>query len=166
MEHTTVLSSIAEGVAAALIARNDTIAVSESSTGGIISAALLAIPGASAYYRGGGVIYTGAARAALLGIPAWLPGAIRSASEPYAALCAASIRDRLGAVWGLAETGAAGPTGNSYGDKAGHCCIAIMGPTQKVVTLATKSNQREENMWAFAEAALEHLAGCIKDASE
>lgn len=166
MEHTTALSSLAESVAAALIARNDTVAVSESSTGGIISAALLAIPGASKYYLGGGVIYTGAARAALLGIPARLPRAVRSASKPYAALCAASIRDQLDAVWGLAETGAAGPTGNSYGDKAGHCCIAVMGPTQKVVTLKTESNRREENMWAFAQAALEHLAECIKATSD
>ena len=164
MEHTTVLSSMAEGVAAELIARNETIAVSESSTGGLVSAALLAIPGASAYYRGGAVIYTGAARSSLLAIPALLPQAIRSASQPYAALCAGVIRDRLGAVWGLAETGAAGPSGNNYGDAAGHCCIAVMGPVQSVITLATESNQREENMWTFARAALDELLRSIRAA--
>ena len=160
----TLLSEMAADLGAALKARGDTVAVSESSTGGLVSAALLAVPGASSYFLGGGVIYTGPARAALLGLPARLPEATRSASEPYAALCSSIIAERLGAVWGLAETGAAGPTGNRYGDAAGHCCIAVTGPVQRVMTLETGSDDREANMWAFAHAALQVLQRCVDEA--
>ena len=119
------------------------------------------MPGASAWYRGGGVVYTGQARAAFLGLPATLPDAVRSASPPYAALCARIVGERLGASWGLAESGAAGPSGNRYGDAAGHCCVAVWGPTQSVRTLETGHGEREANMWAFARAALDEIRGCV-----
>ncbi|MBP0465221.1 CinA family protein [Roseomonas sp. PWR1] len=130
--------------------RKATIAVAESSVGGLMSAALLSQPGASAYFLGGAVVYTAAARQGLLGIgPAEMEG-IRSASEPYALLMARTVRQRLGADWGLAETGAAGPAGNRYGDPAGHACLAIAGPVERVITLRTGSADRAGNMRAFA----------------
>src|SRR5829696_6655554 len=113
------LESIAARVAARLIERGETIAVAESSAGGLVSAALLAVPGASAYFLGGTVVYTRAAREALLAIPAEKLDGVRAASEPYAALLAEGARAKLGTVWGLGETGATGPTGNRYGDPAG-----------------------------------------------
>ena len=155
------LAGLAAAVGAALDARRETVAVSESSSGGLVSAALLAVPGASAWYRGGAVVYTGQARAAFLGLPATLPQAVRSASPPYAALCARIVSERLGATWGLAETGAAGPSGNRYGDAAGHCCIAVWGPAQSGRTVETGHGEREANMWAFARAALEELHGAV-----
>ena len=82
---------------------------------------------------------------------------IRSASEPYAALLARTVRERHGASWGVAETGAAGPSGNRYGDAAGHACLAVDGPTSRVLTLATGSADRRGNMQAFAQRALETL---------
>lgn len=154
---------MARDLGAVLTRRAETIAVSESSTGGLISAALLSVPGASAYFLGGGVIYTGAARDALLGLPAELPAETRSASEPYAALCARTVRYKLGATWGLAETGAAGPTGNRYGDDAGHCCLAVAGPVELVITLETGDADREGNMWTFARAGLDLLARAIAE---
>lgn len=157
------LYAMARDLAATLVARSQSVAVSESSTGGLISAALLSVPGASAYFLGGGVIYTGAARRALLGLPAELPAQTRSASEAYAALCARTVRTRLGATWGLAETGAAGPTGNRYGDAAGHCCLAVSGPVERVTTLETGDGDREANMWVFARAALDLLASAVAD---
>lgn len=156
------LQSMAGEIGAALKERSETVAVSESSTGGLISAALLSVPGASAYFLGGGVIYTGAARHALLGIPADLPPETRSASEPYASLCARTIREKLGATWGLAETGATGPTGNRYGDDAGHCCLAVAGPVDLVITLETSSGDREANMWTFARASLALLVEAME----
>ena len=129
----------AHRVAALLKARGETIAVAESSTGGLVSAALLAVPGASAYFQGGAVVYTRKARTALLAITESDMAGIRSASEPYAALLAHTVRTRFATTWGLAETGAAGPTGNSYGDAPGHTCLAIDGPTRKVITLETAS---------------------------
>lgn len=151
------LISIAEQIAAKLIDNKQTIAVAESSTGGLISAALLAVPGASAYFIGGGVIYTRDARRVLMDIPDDAMRGLRSSSEPYAELLARQIRERLTTDWGLSETGATGPTGNRYGDAAGHSCMAVAGPRRQVITLETASGDRPENMRAFAKAALELL---------
>jgi PncC family amidohydrolase len=157
------LGELAGAIAARLRERGETIAVSESSTGGLISAALLAVPGASAYFLGGAVVYTRQARTALLGISDQTMKAkgIRSASEPYAALAAATVRERHGATWGSAETGATGPSGNRYGDPAGHTCIAVAGPVERVITLRTGSADRQANMQAFARRALEELAAAL-----
>jgi nicotinamide-nucleotide amidase len=151
------LVAIAEKIAAKLIERRQTIAVAESSTGGLIAAALLAVPGASAYFLGGGVIYTRDARRILMDIPDEAMKGIRSASEPYAQLLASQIRQRFSTDWGLSETGAAGPTGNRYSDAAGHSCMAVAGPQAQVITLETGSSERLANMQAFAGAALNLL---------
>jgi PncC family amidohydrolase len=153
------LDEVAARVAERLIARGETIAISESSAGGLISAALLAVPGASAFFMGGAVVYTLKAREALLGITAdeMKRLGIRSASEPYAALCARTVRERFGTDWGLSETGAAGPTGNRYGDAAGHACFAISGKAERVTTLETGHGDRAANMRIFAAAALKLL---------
>lgn len=151
------LLPLAEKVAIELIARKQTIGVAESSTGGLISAALLAVPGASAYFIGGGVIYTRDARRALIDIPDQAMTGVRSASEPYAQMLAAQIRQRLGCDWGLSETGATGPSGNRYGDAAGHSCMAVAGPHNDVMTLETGSSDRAGNMQVFARTALTFL---------
>jgi PncC family amidohydrolase len=160
----TDLASLAAPVATLLTARRETVAVAESSAGGLISAALLAVPGASAYYLGGAVIYTQAARRSVLGVPDTAVAGIRSSSEPYALLKARRVRELLGTTWGVSETGASGPTGNRYGDAAGHACLAVAGPVERVVTLETGRGEREANMWAFARAALELLAACVREA--
>lgn len=152
---------IAERIGARLKQRGDTIAVAESSTGGLISAALLAVPGASAYFIGGGVIYTGKARAALLGLGSSLPDGMRPSTEPYAMMLARTVRNGCGTTWGLAETGATGPTGNRYGDAPGHSCIAIAGPMEHAVTIETGKPDRAANMHAFAARALEELEKAI-----
>jgi nicotinamide-nucleotide amidase len=154
------LLPLAERIAARLIERRETVGVAEGSAGGLISAALLAVPGASAYFVGGAVVYTGAARGAFADISLEDMKAlgIRAASEPYAALLAQRLRERLNTTWALAEAGAAGPSGNRYGDPAGHTCIAVSGPTQRAVTLRTGNNDRRANMRAFAMRALELFA--------
>ncbi len=159
----TDLAELAQPTGTLLKARGDTVAVSESSTGGLICAALLAIPGASAYFLGGGVIYTLPARRHLLGIREEDMAGMRSASEAYAALCARTVRAKLGATWGLAETGASGPTGNRYGDAAGHSCIAVAGPRQAVLTVATGRSGREDNMWEFTRAALRLFEATVRE---
>jgi nicotinamide-nucleotide amidase len=152
------LLPLAERIAARLIARKETIAIAEGSAGGLISAALLAVPGASAYFLGGAIVYTRAARDHLVQITDSDMKGIRAASEAYAALLASRTRERLGATWGLSETGAAGPTGNRYGDPAGHTCIGVAGPVSRAITLRTESADRRANMRAFAKRALELLA--------
>ena len=155
------LTSLAQTVGTLLIERKQTLAISESSSGGLISAALLSIPGASAYFMGGGVIYTHRAREVLLDIDFKEHPGVRSSSEPYALLAANTIRERLGTYWGLAETGAAGPKGNRYGDASGHTCVAVSGPVEQVITLETGISDREENMWLFAKKSLETLENAI-----
>jgi len=151
------LVAIAEPIAAILVARQQTIAVAESSTGGLISAALLAVPGASAYFKGSAVVYTRDARRILMDIPDDAMKGIRSASEAYARLLANQIRTRFAADWGLSETGATGPTGNRYGDAAGHSCMAAAGTETSAITLETGSSDRLANMHEFARTALDLL---------
>ena len=158
----TDLSNLALRVGTALRERAQTLAIVESSAGGLINAAMVAVPGASTFYLGGCIVYTGASREGLLGISALDMSGIRSASEPYASMIAERVRSRLGATWGLSETGASGPRGNRYGDPAGHACFAVRGPVEAVVTVETKSADREANMRAFARHALELLQMCIE----
>jgi PncC family amidohydrolase len=153
------LLPLAEQVALLLKARRETIAVAESSAGGLIAAALLSVPGASAYFLGGAVVYTRLARELLMDLPREAVAGMRSASAPYALLLARTASQRFGASWGLAETGAAGPSGNPYGDNPGHSCIAIAGMAEEVITIETGSADRLENMHAFTAAALQLLQG-------
>lgn len=148
--------------AALLIARKERIAIAESSAGGLISAALLAVPGASAYFAGGGVIYSARAFKGLLNLDRESLGGIRSSSEPYASFLAETIRAKHRVEWGLAETGAAGPTGNGYGDPAGHTCLAVAGATTLVRTLRTGIEDRWTNMNWFAAATLELLVEALE----
>src|SRR4030088_1061008 len=119
------LHPLAEQIAELLIARHETLAIAESSAGGLISAALLALPGASAYFLGGAVVYTHVARRALLDLPDISALGMRASTEPYARLLAQTARQRFSASWALAESGATGPSGNRYGDAGGHSCIAV-----------------------------------------
>jgi nicotinamide-nucleotide amidase len=159
---TTSLTTLGRAAGELLKARGHTLAVAESSAGGLINATLVAVPGASAYYLGGLVVYTLAGRERLLGIGKNQMKGLRSASEPYATLMAKTVREKLGATWGLSETGASGPAGNRYGDQPGHACIAVSGPVEAVITLETGSADREANMWTFAGRALKLLEDCLR----
>jgi len=159
------LVPLAEKIAARLIARKETIAIAESSTGGLIAAALLSVPGASAYFIGGVVSYTLVSRKALLGITDAEMANMRASTEAYALLCARRIREKNATTWGLGETGATGPKGNRYGDAAGHSCMAVAGPVERAMTLETGSADRQANMDAFAKRALELLAEAITAAA-
>lgn len=155
---------IAEKAGALLKARGERIAIAESSAGGLISAALLAVPGASVYFTGGGIIYTARALKTLLGVAREDLKDMRSSSEPYAAFLAETIRTKHRVEWGISETGAAGPTGNPYGDPAGHTCFAVSGAVSKARTVRTGTADRWTNMGWFAEAALELLVEALENA--
>jgi PncC family amidohydrolase len=157
------LLPLAARLGADLRRRGETVAVAESSAGGLMSAALLAVPGASAYFIGGVVVYTRASRRILLNIPDAALAEIRPSTEAYALLLARAVRECLGTSWGLAETGASGPTGNRYGDPPGHACVAIAGPgVERAATLATHSADRPANMRAFAAGLFEILAEALR----
>ncbi|MEJ1976206.1 MAG: CinA family protein [Acetobacteraceae bacterium] len=156
------LLPLAEALAVRLKARGDTVAVAESAAGGLVSAALLAQAGASAYFLGGAVVYTGAAKRALVGLSEADIAAHRSSTEGHALILAQRARERLGATWAVAESGAAGPSGNRYGDAAGHACLAVSGPVERVLTIETGHGDRVANMRAFAAAALALLDECLR----
>ena len=148
------IGSIAASVAGLLNQKSHTIAVAESSCGGLISASLVAVPGASAYYLGGAIIYTRLAQKEFLGVSEKTMDGRRASTEEYALINAAKVRVKFGTTWGLAETGASGPTGNRYGDASGHACFAIVGPIERSFTLETAVSDRVANMWTFTHTAL------------
>jgi PncC family amidohydrolase len=153
-----VLLPLAEKIAARLRQRRETISVAESSTGGLIAASLLAMPGASDYFIGGAVVYTRQSRSGLLGIGDAEMTGVRASTETYALLVARRMLERNASTWAIGETGAAGPSGNRYGDAAGHCCIAVVGPgTEQAITVETGSRDRLDNMHTFATRALSLL---------
>jgi len=158
---TNSLTNLAADIGERLKTSGETIAIAESSSGGLISAALLAVPGASAYFLGGGVIYTRDARRVLLGFSDE-DAAMRASTEDYALRLAKTIQTKFGTTWAIGESGATGPTGNSYGDAPGHVCIAVTGPVERALTLETGSDAREANMWQFAEAALDLLRQSVQ----
>jgi PncC family amidohydrolase len=149
------LLPLGERIGALLKARKETVVVAESSTGGLISAALLAVPGASAYFVGGGVLYTRKSILALKGTSEELYAGTRGATEAWAKMIARAMQRQCATTWALGESGAAGPAGNRYGDPPGVTCIAVIGPVDRSMRLQTGSADRVANMRAFSAAALE-----------
>jgi nicotinamide-nucleotide amidase len=155
------LVPLAQKIADVLKNRRETISVAESSSGGLISSALLAIPGASAYYLGGAVVYTLQSRRALLDLPDSAFAGLRGLTEDLALVLARGARQRFTTTWAISEIGAAGPTGSRYGDPPGTSCIGVAGPTERALILRTGNSDRVANMRAFAGKALELLAECL-----
>lgn len=155
------LLKMAEPVGQLLKERGQTVAVSESAAGGLVSAALLSVPGASGYYLGGASVYTQTARRGLLRFND-AKAQLRGSTEEYATLTATTMRDLLEADWAIGESGAAGPSGNRYGDPAGHVALAVVGPATATRIVQTGNDDREDNMWSFAQAALDLLYETVK----
>jgi PncC family amidohydrolase len=158
------LIPLGSSLGALLKERGESIAICESASGGLISAALVSVPGASAYYLGGTVSYTQSSREGLMRVTDEMMEGMRASTEAYALLNARMVQQHLGATWALSETGASGPTGNRYGDAAGHACFAVVGPVERSMTLETGRADREANMWTFAQTALEFLEACMREA--
>ena len=155
------LNETAEAVARRLIERGESVAVGESAAGGLIAAALLGVAGASAYFKGGVVVYTSEGKVRLAGMTMEQIARDRAATAPHTAILARLIREKLDATWGVAETGAAGPTGNRYGDAAGHAALAVSGPVELTQVIETGQTDRRANMELFAVAALRLLGEAL-----
>jgi PncC family amidohydrolase len=158
-----VRDDLAEEIARMLTGRGESVAVAESSAGGLIAAALLGVAGASAYFKGGVVVYNADAKQRLAGMTAEELAQHRSSTARHTAMLARSIRERLSADWAIAETGAAGPTGNRYGDAAGHVALAVSGPVERAQIVETGDADRLRNMDAFAAAALRLLRDALQE---
>ncbi|MCC7371835.1 MAG: CinA family protein [Chloroflexi bacterium] len=153
--------ALAQVVGARLVERGETVAVAESSAGGLISAALLAVGGASRYFRGGAVVYTTDAKMSFLQLDRQTVTEPRAATEEHSLVLARGVRTVMGSTWGVGETGATGPTGNRYGDAPGHACVGVVGPgvsrEERADTIETGHGDRPTNMETFAWAALNLL---------
>jgi nicotinamide-nucleotide amidase len=156
------INETAEAIARLLVSRHESVAVSESSAGGLIAAALIGVAGASAYFKGGAVVYTGDQIQRLVGLTPEQLAATNPSTAPRAAAVAEGVLRHLDSTWAIAETGAAGPTGNRYGNAAGHAALAVAGPVQRSQVIETGNSDRRQNMQAFALAALRLLRDAIE----
>ena len=152
------LSKLCEPIADRLKANKQTISVSEPSTGGLISAALLSIPGPSAYYKGGSVIYTLASRKIFLNLSKQDVEGLEPMTESMALRFAEKTKEVLDSDWAIAELGIAGPTGSPYGVDPGTSVVAISGPSDNFVRIETGNRDRESNMMDFTKSALQLLS--------
>jgi nicotinamide-nucleotide amidase len=148
-------ATAAGAIAAGLTSRGETVAVAETAAGGLISAALVAVPGASAWFAGGVVAYGAAAKVRWLDLPreAFAPDGV--VSSRGATALAAAVREAVGATWGLAEVGIAGPqTGRRSSKGAGLAYVAVAGPRSAWREVVTEADDRAANQAAFAAQAL------------
>jgi nicotinamide-nucleotide amidase len=152
----------AERIGAILKQRKETLAVAESSAGGLISAAMLSVAGASAYFIGGSVSYTRQSMRGLLNMTDEMFAQMKGLSEPTALVLARGVHQLLSPTWAISEIGAAGPSGSRYGDPAGKTAIAVVGPTERAIIVQTGKSDRVTNMQLFAAAALDLFEELLK----
>ena len=139
-----------------LVEAGQTVAVAESLTGGLLGAALTEPPGSSAAFRGGVQVYATDLKASLAGVPDDVLATHGAVSEQAARAMASGVRERLGASWGVALTGVAGPD-EQEGHPPGTLHVAVAGP-DAVVTRSTRLPGDRGRVRALAvTAALELL---------
>lgn len=155
------LSEPANRVGRVLRERGESVSVYEGSCGGLLSAALVAVPGASNFYVAGAVLYTRPAFVEILGERRETLRGLRGSTEEFSLALARAACAKFGSTWAIGESGASGPSGNRYGDSAGHAALAVAGPDERTRILETGLDDRQENMWLFAAAALELLEQAI-----
>jgi nicotinamide-nucleotide amidase len=134
--------------------RRVTLATAESLTGGMVGAALTDVPGVSAVYRGGVVVYATDLKATLAGVPDDLLAAVGPVHPDTAAALASGVRERLGADYGLATTGVAGPDPQA-GIEAGTVYVAAAGPTAVQVRKLRLTGDRTAVRRGSVQAVLE-----------
>lgn len=146
---------------AALARRQESLATAESLTGGLIGAHLTAVPGASASYRGGLVTYATDLKQSLADVTPETLATHGPVSAATAVEMAAGVRRRLGADWGLAVTGVAGPDPQD-GHPVGQVFVAVRGPrTQHAVVELRLGGDRESIRRATVERALRALTDLV-----
>ena len=160
----TEQEALAQEIASLLIARGQTVAVAEATTGGLVSAALLWVAGASGYYKGGAVVYTLDSRVALAGAAPELFANYRGTTAEMISAIAESMRQRLNATWCIAESGLAGPTTGRSGLPVGRTTIGVAGPVSRTAVFQTGHADREKNMVEFTTLSLRFLRDAIREA--
>jgi PncC family amidohydrolase len=144
-------------LAAALLARKQTLATAESCTGGLVGAALTGLPGSSAWYLGGVVAYANDLKIRLLGVPPDVLAAHGAVSLETARAMAAGARTAVGADFAVSITGIAGPAGGTPGKPVGLVFIGVAAPHGTATFKHHFSGSRAEIRQAATETALRHL---------
>ncbi len=145
-----------------LLAADARVAVVETTAGGLISARLLSVAGASRWYDRGVVAYTGTSKQDLVGIDTEILKAQGSVSLPVVEAMASTFRERTGAAYSIAESGMAGPqTGRRSTKPAGTSVIAVATPQGVSGKEFLFEGSRLEVMEQIANAALEMLRDAL-----
>jgi len=166
------LSELAAEAAELLKKNGQNVTVFESTTAGLIQAALQAVPGASIYTTCGAVTYSSKKAVALLGAdmsanPKPANGvAYKESKNSWNLRVARHMIDEVGATWCLSESGACGPTFNYPDVTSGFTSVFVTGPVEKGIMVESPHCDREANMWSFTKAGLDLLAECVKDAAD
>lgn len=157
--------ALAAAIGELLVARGEKLAVSETTAGGLVSARLLSVPGASRWYDGGIIPYAGAHRWTQLGIDVEIARQHGAVSGPWVAATAEGLRRALGCAWAVAESGIAGPQGSRRSPKpVGTVVIAVAGPAGTAVREYLFPGSRVEVMMQIAEQALRDLQAALQAA--
>ncbi len=159
------LTEAATRIGDVLRERGESICVAEGSCGGLVSASLVAVPGASNFFVAGGVFYTRRAFEEILGKDREALRGLRGSTEPFSLMLARLVREKFGTTWAIGESGASGPSGNRYGDAAGHAALAVAGPVEKSIIVETGQGDRQENMWLFSAAALKLVEEALAESA-
>ena len=147
-----------------LTKRKETVSVTETSTGGLISAGLLSVPGASSYFVGGVIPYARSVRGDLLNITKDKVVGLSPMSEEMAMSFAQNTKQKMQTDWAIAELGIAGPRGSVYGFEPGSCVVGISGPRSSSTFIRTGKDRRHENMALFRNSALALFADALSEA--
>jgi nicotinamide-nucleotide amidase len=153
--------TIEEVVGGLLAAAGQTVATAESCTGGSVAAQLTRIPGSSRYVLGGVVAYRNDVKVRMLGVneaDLLLHGAV---SEPVVRAMARGVRKRLGADWGLASSGVAGPDGGSSEKPVGTVWLAVSGPGVEWAARFQMGDHRERTVRKSVLEVLNRLRGFL-----
>jgi len=153
--------TIEEVIGRMLIARNETVAVAESCTGGLLGSRITDIAGSSAYFMGGAICYTGVAKTMLVGVDAALIAANGEVSEPVAIAMARGARERFGTTYGVGITGIAGPNGGTPEKPVGTVHIAVASPDAHEHRKLLWQGPRTIVKWYSSQQALDLLRRVI-----
>lgn len=155
-------ASLAERAGRRLLEREQSLATAESCTGGLIGHLITEIPGSSAYYLGGAVAYSNAAKCSLLGVDDGVIETMGAVSADVALQMAIGVRRAFSSFWGIGTTGIAGPGGGTPEKPVGLVFIAVAGPhdhaVERFVFEGTRSAVKQKTANAALNLLLEQLA--------
>jgi PncC family amidohydrolase len=163
------LVALAERLQAASLATGSTVALAESCTGGMVAAALTAVPGSSGYFHGGVVSYADRAKRDLLDVDPDVLAAHGAVSAQVARAMAIGARTRFGATIGASVTGIAGPAGGSPAKPVGLTYVAVADDTgvdvRRIVWPGDRAANRRDSTIAVLEMLLERVERAISPGS-